>query len=211
MALWYHLGALLLVEIGGAGVEHHGLDGEVLGVLLPVALLRLPLLHLKHSCEHKRRRVRTSPRKNNALRTNEIRKIQHTNTNTPTPPSIPKPDQAEREQNAGQNRTDQARSDPWGGGDVLLLTINSGGGRGVHLGGIVRPFVQCDFRGEGLATESLREGRRPARLRPLDGEAGAGEAPGAAVEGSPTRLHPPPDHGGGFEGGGEEVRACVRR
>ena len=93
----------------------------------------------------------------------------------------------------------------------LKHSINSGGGRGVHLGGIVRPFVQCDFRGEGLATESLREGRRPARLRPLDGEAGAGEAPGAAVEGSPTRLHPPPDHGGGFEGGGEEVRACVRR
>jgi len=45
-----HLGALLLVEIGGAGVEHHGLDGEVLGVLLPVALLCMPLLHLHLPC-----------------------------------------------------------------------------------------------------------------------------------------------------------------
>jgi hypothetical protein len=38
-----HLGALLLVEVGGVGVEHHGLDGEVLGVLLPVTLLHLAL------------------------------------------------------------------------------------------------------------------------------------------------------------------------
>jgi hypothetical protein len=45
-----HLRALLLVEIDGAGVEHHGLDGEVLGVLLPVALLGLPLLHLQLPC-----------------------------------------------------------------------------------------------------------------------------------------------------------------
>jgi hypothetical protein len=44
-----YLGALLLVEVGGAGVEHHGLDGEVLGVLLPVALLHLPL-HLTDPC-----------------------------------------------------------------------------------------------------------------------------------------------------------------
>lgn len=41
-----HLRALLLVEISGAGVQHHGLDGEVLGMLLPVALLRLPLMHV---------------------------------------------------------------------------------------------------------------------------------------------------------------------
>jgi hypothetical protein len=45
-----HLRALLHVEIDGAGVEHHGLDGEVLGVLLPVALLGLPLLHLQLPC-----------------------------------------------------------------------------------------------------------------------------------------------------------------
>lgn len=32
-------------------------------------------------------------------------------------------------------------------------------------------------------------------LRSLDGEAGAGEASGAAVVGSPARLHPQPDHG----------------
>ena len=44
-----YLWALLLVEVGGAGVEHHGLDGEVLGVLLPVALLHLPL-HLTDPC-----------------------------------------------------------------------------------------------------------------------------------------------------------------
>lgn len=31
---------------------------------------------------------------------------------------------------------------------------------------------------------------RSARLGPLDGEAGAGEAAGAAVERSPARLHP---------------------
>lgn len=46
-----HLGPLLLVEVGGAGVEHHGLDGEVLGVLLPVALLHLAL-HLPVPCMH---------------------------------------------------------------------------------------------------------------------------------------------------------------
>ena len=33
------------------------------------------------------------------------------------------------------------------------------------------------------------------RLRSLDGEAGAGEAPGAAVEGAAALLHPPPDRG----------------
>ena len=33
------------------------------------------------------------------------------------------------------------------------------------------------------------------RLRSLDGEAGAGEAPGPAVEGANSLLHPPPDRG----------------
>jgi hypothetical protein len=36
-------------------------------------------------------------------------------------------------------------------------------------------------------------GRGAARLRSLDGEAGAGEAPGAAVEGAAALLHPQPD------------------
>lgn len=44
-----HLGSLFLVEVGGAGVEHHGLDSEALGVLLPVALLHLAL-HLPDPC-----------------------------------------------------------------------------------------------------------------------------------------------------------------
>jgi hypothetical protein len=39
-----------LIEIGRVGVEHHGLDGEVPGVFLSVALLRLPLLHLQLPC-----------------------------------------------------------------------------------------------------------------------------------------------------------------
>jgi hypothetical protein len=40
------------------------------------------------------------------------------------------------------------------------------------------------------------------RLRSLDGEAGAGEAPGAAVEGAAALLHPPPDRGEVGGGGG---------
>jgi hypothetical protein len=66
MGKWHrcinHLWALLLVEIGGAGVEHHGLDGEVPGVLLPVALLRHPLLDLHLPCNthnHHTREQRT--------------------------------------------------------------------------------------------------------------------------------------------------------
>lgn len=39
------------------------------------------------------------------------------------------------------------------------------------------------------------------RLRSLDGDAGAGEAPRAAVEGAAALLHPPPDSGEVGEGG----------
>lgn len=56
-----HLGSLLLVEVGGAGVEHHGLDGEVLGVLLPVALLHLAL-HLTDPCMHGTGPPKTNPK-----------------------------------------------------------------------------------------------------------------------------------------------------
>jgi hypothetical protein len=64
-----------------------------------------------------------------------------------------------------------------------MLTIDgkSGGGGGVHLRS---RDVLCEFRGY----------ERPARLGALDGEAGAGEAAGAAVERSPARLHPRRDH-----------------
>jgi hypothetical protein len=44
------LKALLLLEISSTGVEHHGLDIKVLGVILPVALLRILHLHLQLPC-----------------------------------------------------------------------------------------------------------------------------------------------------------------
>ena len=52
----------------------------------------------------------------------------------------------------------------------------------------------------------VRYGRR-AGLGALDGEAGAGEAAGAAVEGSPARLHPRRDRlrGGGARTSGAGV------
>lgn len=61
----------------------------------------------------------------------------------------------------------------------------------------VRPFVSQKFK-----TEFKRNERGMAvRLRSLDGEAGAGEAPGAAVEGAAALLHPQPDLGEVGRGG----------
>jgi hypothetical protein len=53
-----------LVEIDSAGVQHHGIDDEVLGMLLLGALLRLPLLdpHLpcnapQRNCQHEQTKL----------------------------------------------------------------------------------------------------------------------------------------------------------
>jgi len=66
------------------------------------------------------------------------------------------------------------------------LTIHSGGGGGGHHSVPARSFVDC-------------LGRGVARLTALDGDAGSGEAPGAAVTGEPALLHSePPNHGEGW-------------
>ena len=77
----------------------------------------------------------------------------------------------------------------------------------------VRSFVG---RAEIQEPRGPVRGRRPSRLRSLDGEAGAGEAPGPAVEGAAALLHPQPDRGevgergeGGEAGGVNRGSAAV--
>jgi hypothetical protein len=80
------------------------------------------------------------------------------------------------------------------------LTIggaNSGSG-GVHH--VRSLFVRIKLR----AREAEWFGRVSRGLRSLNGEAGAGEAAGSAVEGAAARLHPLPDRGGRGLGRGRE-------
>ena len=73
----------------------------------------------------------------------------------------------------------------------------------------VRSFVG---RAEIQEPRGPVRGRRPSRLRSLDGEAGAGEAPGPAVEGAAALLHPQPDRGEvGERGEGGEAGGVNRR
>jgi hypothetical protein len=102
-----------------------------------------------------------------------------------------------------QGRNTTSRSDPLctdrraGAQSLTVKRNNGGGGGGVHHGRSLRAFVSQNFR-----TEFKRNDRGMAvRLRSLDGDAGAGEAPRAAVEGAAALLHPPPDSGEVGEGG----------
>jgi len=60
----------------------------------------------------------------------------------------------------------------------------------ITAGRCVRAFVRCWSGGNSEPRGPVR-GRWAARLRSLDGETSAGEAPGAAVEGTAALLHPP--------------------
>jgi hypothetical protein len=126
-----HLGALLLVEIGGAGVEHHGLDGEVLGVLLPVALLRMPLLHLHLPCNAHTTRKQIIPHEQREPRTPCARRL--------SPAKLTR-------RNGDRKGNAKSRSGPLARG-VHSLTVsrnNSGGvgGGGVHYGRSMRARVR---------------------------------------------------------------------
>ena len=81
-----HLGSLLLVEVGGAGVEHHGLDGEALGVLLPVALLHLAL-HLPDPCMHDTAPPSAPPKINPKPMSDRINLEEYSTYNPSRPPT----------------------------------------------------------------------------------------------------------------------------
>jgi hypothetical protein len=182
MGKWHrcinHLRALLLVEIGGAGVKHHGLDGEVPGVLLPVALLRHPLLdlhlpyntHNHHTREQRTHVPGTCPKWNNDRETQRADLIH----------------------SVGDQRAVSPASYHWWNQQL----------RRRRPSGQVRAFVplnQVRTRGEMFWRGWLQG------LRSLDGEADAGEAARPAVEGAAARLHPLPDRGGrGWEEGRQD-------
>jgi hypothetical protein len=82
-----HLGSLFLVEVGGAGVEHHGLDSEALGVLLPVALLHLAL-HLPDPCTRDAAAAENKPMSD---RINPTEQNPSRPPTSPENPSLPSP------------------------------------------------------------------------------------------------------------------------
>jgi hypothetical protein len=184
MGKWHrcinHLWALLLVEIGGAGVEHHGLDGEVPGVLLPVALLRHPLLDLHLPC----------------------------NTHNPSYPRTTHACAGDLSEMEQQQRNAACRSDPlcWGSAhdeSSVLPLVEPTVAASIGASPCVRSSESKLEQGGNVLGGWLRG------LRSLDGEADAGEAARPAFEGAAARLHPPPDRGAvGRREGRTERRKC---
>lgn len=212
-----HLGALLLVEVGGAGVEHHGLDGEVLGVLLPVALLHLPL-HLPDPCTTQRVHQNSNTTPQNPR---QIASYRHS-----LPPPFPSPSahhlfdgSTPAPSPATQTRNSERIHDPPAGdaGPARLPFTTGTTGASILLAPrLLRWFLfllLCSLSFSKKASEAfLRETTRPRRTDgilvslffrwwgfvwvrvrsgALDGEARAREAAGAAVVGEPPLLHQP--------------------
>jgi hypothetical protein len=159
-------------------------------VLLPVSLLRLPLLLLHLPCNAQTNGSKSSP-------TNNGNPAHHVLGASPQPKTNNKTKWTPEGKRKEQIWPSRSRL---GSPTSLTVDRNSSDGGGVHHGkSIRRSFVGSFFRSSvGNSEPSYNEGgrvRRVTRLRPLDGEAGAGEAPGAAVARAAARLHPQPDRG----------------